>query len=381
MERKVGNLGINPIQIKGFGHSGKPGANGGPEYYLNDKLNQNIVYSVYYEPKTVEEIAEELGMTPVFLEDRIYLLTENGFLVETAKKRFTTYVKFSPKKISFEMGENILKQKIKAAEILAEKYVPKVRAAVEKLTDVYIPDGNRELLEAAAIFYGITSKCQLPVEKDVSKYRIKTLDGGSYFAQAFMDVEIADPDYKFTLNESQADYNCCGIMTRDSKKYPNLYSWSADSRFDSRTGAWMNNKTEDFEYIYEVMTGAIADTTANKEKYDRLYERKFLTGNEKINIMIMKGNFADFDKLIPALDKEIVDQFAGYALDQAIVVAKDYPPQMQDLVIVDFVQQFIGNQVAMMVLDLLYEKGIFKPLTENEKVSANLMMFSDRLPN
>ena len=60
MERKVGNLGINPIQIKGFGHSGTPGTNGGPEYYLNDKLNQNIVYSVYYEPKTVEEIAKSL---------------------------------------------------------------------------------------------------------------------------------------------------------------------------------------------------------------------------------------------------------------------------------------------------------------------------------
>ena len=59
MERKVGNLGINPIEAKVFGHNGKPGTNGAPEYFLHDKLNLNIVYSVYYEPKTIKEIAEE----------------------------------------------------------------------------------------------------------------------------------------------------------------------------------------------------------------------------------------------------------------------------------------------------------------------------------
>ena len=78
--------------------------------------------------------------------------------------------------------------------------------------------------------------------------------------------------------------------------------------------------------------------------------------------------------------KEIVDEFVDFALRQAIVVAKEYPSQLQDLVIVDFVQQFIGIQVAMMVLDKLYENGTFKPLSEDEKVTSNLLMFADRLP-
>ena len=34
-----------------------------------------------------------------------------------------------------------------------------------------------------------------------------------------------------------------------------------------------------------------------------------------------------------------------------------------------------------MVMDILYNNGIFKPLTENEKVTSNLIMFADRLPN
>ena len=90
MERKIGSLGLSPVKAIGFSHNGRPGSNGGPEYYLQDKINLNIVYSVYETPKTMEEIAEDLGMTPVFLEDKISLLVANGFLVETKGKRYTT---------------------------------------------------------------------------------------------------------------------------------------------------------------------------------------------------------------------------------------------------------------------------------------------------
>ena len=53
---------------------------------------------------------------------------------------------------------------------------------------------------------------------------------------------------------------------------------------------------------------------------------------------------------------------------------------MQDLVINRKVLEFIGSTVAVMVMDVLYGNKIFKPLTENEKVTSNLIMFSDILP-
>ena len=34
MERKIGKLGIKPIEAIGFGHGGNPGSNSGPEHYL-----------------------------------------------------------------------------------------------------------------------------------------------------------------------------------------------------------------------------------------------------------------------------------------------------------------------------------------------------------
>ena len=67
-------------------------------------------------------------------------------------------------------------------------------------------------------------------------------------------------------------------------------------------------------------------------------------------------------------------------MDIATRYADEFPQHMRDLVISWTIDGFIGNRVAMMVLDKLYENGIFKPLTENELVTTNLIMFSDKLP-
>lgn len=378
MERKIGRLGLKPIKANSIGHSGNPGINGGPEFYLGDSLNLNIVYSVYCEPKTREEIAEELGVTPVFIEDKISFLEDNGFLVRQAKNRYTTYVRFEPETYSLEEKENKLKKQHEIAEYLAGEYTNSIRKAVSDYPDVYIPGGNRELFEAAAIFYGVANKCQLSVKKDLSKYYIKTTGGGDFTTFIEVPSKQIDTDYVSILQSE--DLTSCGDMTRWSEKYP-VYSWSLDTKFCSRKGRWQNNLTSDYEYLYEFMTGAISEAPANAEKFKRLRDRKYLTDDNKVNIMVVKGQADDFFKTIPELDDESKKRFANFALESAEMSAKSYPPQMKDLIISWGVGGFVSNAVAVMVMDILYNNGTFKPLTENEKITSDLIMFTDRLPN
>ena len=390
MERKIGKLGLSPVTALGFGHSGNPGSNAGPEFYLGDKLNLNVVYSVYYQPRTVEEIAEELGMTPVFLQDRIDFLEGNGFLVRTTGGRYTTYVKFSAREYSREQDEMKLKLQLQIAEMLVKEYVPVVRKAVEDVTDIYIPGGNRELLEAAAVFYAISEKCEIPIQKDLSNYNIKTTAGGEFIAMVDMECNASDPDYQ--PQRQWPDYTICGSMWRGPGKYRAVRSWSVDSRYDSREGRWANNLYTDYEYLYEYMKGMLgempaADSAANPavnpasaEKFARLRERGFLTEDGRVNIMVVKGSMEDFFAKIPALNDEIKARFADKALEFAMLSARRYPPQMQDLIIAWGVGGFIGSTVALMVMDILYGEGVFRPLTEEERVTANLLMFSDMLP-
>lgn len=378
MERKVGKLGLKPIKAFNFSHGGDP-TGGGPEHFLGDDLNLNIVYSVYHEPRTKVEIADELGVTPVFLEEKINYLEENGFLTRQAGNKFTTYVCFEPETFSLELEENILKKKLEVAEIIAKDYVQKVREAIAGVEDVYIPGGNRELLEAAACFYAIAEKCKIDLKTDISKYYIKTAVGGKYLATVYLPKVQADIDYTPTLNPPS--YWICGSMIRGSRKYPKVSSWSMDSRYSLREGGWENNYNSDYEYLYEFITGAIKDDKANEGKFKRLRKRKFITDDNKVNIMVVKGKQEDFFSKIPALDETIKAEFAKYALEKANIIAKDYPPHMQDLVIFWNTVGFIGNTVALMVMDILYGNGTFRELTENEKVTSNLIMFSDVLPS
>ena len=378
MERKIGKLGIKPIEAIGFSHSGNPGSNGGTEHYLGNKLNLNIVYSVYHTPKTLTEIAEELGVTPVYIEDTVAELVANGFLVEQAGKRYTTYVCFNPETYSLELEDKCLQKKIEIAKLLVREYVPQIRAAIADVKNVYIPSGNRELLEAAMIFYAVSNKCCLESKTNLSQYSIKTLAGGNFIAYVDIPATQSDPDY--VSPQTFPPYWSCGDMTRWSEKYPSVYAWSVDSRYSSRTGGWKNNRTSDYEYLYEFLTGAIENTPANKEKFDRLKKRGFLTEDNKVNIMVMQGEAKAFFAKLPELDEATKKTFADYALEHAMLVAKNYPPQMRDLVVFRYVSAFVDPTVALMVMDILYENGTFRPLTEREKVTSNLLMFCDQLP-
>lgn len=378
MEREIGRLGLAPVEALGFSHDGNPGTKGGPEFYLGDKMNLNIVYSVYHKPRTKEEIAEEMGMTLVYLEDRIDFLEGNGFLTRTKGNRYTTFVNFSPEKYSFELLEKKIKDQLQIAGILAREYAPLVMAAVRDRKDISIPGGNRQLVEAAAVFYGVSHKCSLWGSRDIAKYFIETTDGGSYIASVDLAAARSDPDYVPAIEIP--DYSACGDMNRMSDKYPSVYGWSVDTRYSSREGTWANNLTSDYEALYEFICGTIHDDVVSGDKMRRLKERKFLTEDNRVNIMVAKGAGEDFFKGIPDLDSGLRDKFADLALEYAANAAREYPPQMQDLVIHQSMGAFIGNTVALMVMDILYQDGTFRQLTENERVTSNLIMFCDRLP-
>lgn len=379
MERRIGKLGLNPVKYTNISHGGSPASGKGPEYYIGDKLEMNICYSVYFEPKTKEEIAEELGITPVYIEEKIDFLERNGFLVPLSGGKYTTYVCFRPETYSLEAMEARQKKQLEAALMLAQKYVPTVREAIKDVTDVYIPGGNRELFEAAAIFYAINNKCGIEDNIDISKYEIRTTHGSHYYVYVNLEQTRSDPDYKPTLEKR--NYWSCGDMTRWSDKYPTVASWSVDSKFCTRKGAWQNNQTEDYEYLYEVMNGTIKDDAVSAEKFARLRSRDFLTEDGKPNIMVFKGTMRELDGMIPALPEEFKQEFAKYAIENAMIEAKKYPAHMQDLIVATDIGGFISSITSIMTLDVLYSTKTFKPLTEEERTTANLIMFSDILPD
>ena len=77
--RNTSELKFNPIQFDSYGMNGSVGKKS-PEGFFRSALSQNICYCVRNEAKTVNEIADDLGVSPVYVETEADFLAEYGFL-------------------------------------------------------------------------------------------------------------------------------------------------------------------------------------------------------------------------------------------------------------------------------------------------------------
>lgn len=84
--RQIGQLQFNPIKFELCGTNGSPGTKGANSNLLRSTFSQNIVYSVWKEAKTVNKIADDLGVSPVYVESEAEYLAEYGFLTEKSGK-------------------------------------------------------------------------------------------------------------------------------------------------------------------------------------------------------------------------------------------------------------------------------------------------------
>ncbi|MBS5734282.1 MAG: sigma-70 family RNA polymerase sigma factor [Clostridiales bacterium] len=84
--RQIGELQFNPIKFELCGTNGSSGTKGANSNLLRSTFSQNIVYSVWKEAKTVGKIADDLGVSPVYVESEAEYLAEYGFLTEKSGK-------------------------------------------------------------------------------------------------------------------------------------------------------------------------------------------------------------------------------------------------------------------------------------------------------
>lgn len=77
--RKTSELKFNPIKFHSYGINGSSGTKS-PDEFFRSPLSQNICYCVRDTAKTVNEIADDLGVSPVYVEAEAAFLEEYGFL-------------------------------------------------------------------------------------------------------------------------------------------------------------------------------------------------------------------------------------------------------------------------------------------------------------
>ena len=89
--RNPGELKFNPIRFYSYGISGQTGTKSLEEFF-RAALPQNICYCVRRQAKTINEIADDLGVSPVYVEGEVEFLEEYGFLLKQKDKYIANFI-------------------------------------------------------------------------------------------------------------------------------------------------------------------------------------------------------------------------------------------------------------------------------------------------
>ncbi len=113
--RKTSELKFNPIKFHSFGLNGSAGKKSLSEFF-HSSLAQNICYCVRNTAKTINEIADDLGVSPVYVETEADYLEKYGFLQRKQDQYILNFVISEPTAELLVMQNNMYKH---AAELFA----------------------------------------------------------------------------------------------------------------------------------------------------------------------------------------------------------------------------------------------------------------------
>ena len=380
MERNKGTLGINPIRFCSMGHNGRPGTTGDTAAHLNTVLAQNIAYAAYLSPKTEAEIAEELGITPVFIADIVADLEAFGFMSRVEGGRLRTDIVIS--RSTKEADEAIHALKTEAADKLCKRFMPvwlkNMDGYYERNKDsIYVPDGDLNLWRWSAFMWG---RQDLPamdtqIDQDIlNRYSIQRPDGGCYIA-------YADVDDDYTVGYDGTYRWACGHMTRRSDRYENLSSVQLNTAYDTRPNGWEDNLYTDYDILYEFITGQLPETQPNLVRYQRLFNRGLVVRREggiSVNVPVVKSGVPAF-ALFEGID--VQELFAIYT-DCSVRIA-----DLQDSLYPEHMREYnrarllaYGTNLDMYIYRWMLDHGVLSHPEDDRRGGIMTVVFADTLP-
>ncbi len=257
--RKTSELKFNPIKFHSYGINGTVGTKNNDEFFRST-LSQNICYCVRNEYKTINEIADDLGVSPVYVETEVDFLEEYGFLKEQKGKYIVNFIISEPTAELLTMQDSMYK---KAADLYAnELYDELIASALIEHPDIWCGQtdepitltgshrGNRNFILWSLIPYIAAESGEKLMEEKISFEEVATIrpDGAYNIAHASVvpDNMVLPEDYVYMRN-------WCGPFRYSNKKYSlgNTLFWQLDSEWSGRR---MSVGKEDYERIERVLS-------------------------------------------------------------------------------------------------------------------------------
>ena len=237
MTRHPSDLKFNPIKFNSIGINGSAGTKTTGDFFRSP-LNQNICYAVRNRAKTISEIADDLGVSPVYVEAEAEYLEEYGLLNKTKDGYIVNFIISEPTRELLVMQDAMYKKA--AAGFANDLYDELVSSGIlddsrirchqsgEPVSLTKDPAPDRNFILWSLIPYIAAQSGEDRFEEKIPFESVATIrpDGGhNIIHAAVVDEDILLPDDYVYMN------NWCGPMW--NKRHGRIL-WQVDSVWSDR---------------------------------------------------------------------------------------------------------------------------------------------------
>lgn len=274
--RKASELKFNPIKFHSYGINGSVGKKS-PNEFFRSTLSQNICYCVRNTAKTINEIADDLGVSPAYVETEVEFLEEYGFLQVQKDKYIVNFIISEPTVELLTMQNDMYKR---AAELFANALYdelissgilddPGIRCGQtdNSISLIELPKADRNFILWSLIPYISAWSGEKLMNESISFEEVATIrpDGAHniFHATVVPDNMVLPKDYVYMKN-------WCGPMWADSGEH---ILWQIDSEWSDRGDDYrLNQYPEESRHILSLYEREF-ESRLSKDEYAWLAER------------------------------------------------------------------------------------------------------------
>ncbi len=303
--RKTSELKFNPIKFHSYGINGSAGKMSLDEFFRST-LAQNICYCVRNTAKTINEIADDLGVSPVYVETEVEFLEEYGFLQAQKDKYIINFVINEPTAELLALQNDMYKR---AAELFANDLYDELTSCgildhpdiwcgqtdePISLTASHKPDRNFILWSLIPYIAALSGEKLM--DEGISFEEVATLrpDGAHNIVHASVipDEMILPEDYVYMKN-------WCGPMWNGLN---GRVLWQIDSEWSERDRNHILRYSEESLRVLSLYEREF-DDCLSKNEYAWLSERGYIKTNGDYD-----GRFKSAWQIVVLASKEIQDK-------------------------------------------------------------------------
>ncbi|MBS5843736.1 MAG: sigma-70 family RNA polymerase sigma factor [Clostridiales bacterium] len=303
--RKASELKFNPIKFHSYGINGSAGTKS-PDEIFRSTLSQNICYCVRNTAKTVGEIADDLGVSPVYVENEVEFLEEYGFLQAQKDKYIVNFIISEPTAELLIMQNDMYTH---AAERFAnDLYDELISSGILDDPDIWCgqtdqpisltdsPKADRNFILWSLIPYIAAWSGEKLMDARISFEEVATIrpDGANniFHASVVPEEMILPEDYVYMKN-------WCGPMWNENGE---RILWQIDSEWSDRGKHHGFQYAEDARRILSLYAREF-ENCLFKDEYAWLAERGYVKTNGDYD-----GHFKTAWQIVVLASKEIQDK-------------------------------------------------------------------------